>query len=223
MADEVTERKVFTKGQVVPLVSFTKGVPNAGLSHMRMGLRWQPLQTGSGGRSGFRLFGGGRSSGGSEKSIDLDASCIAFDDGGREMYAVWYSNLHSPDGAIRHSGDDRSGRGGLDRRSRDNESLRLDLDRVDRRVQTLVFTVNSFSGERFDQVASAACHLVEAVPDQPEVEIGEYHLDELGNHTGIVMAKVTRTTATRWEAKMIGELGGGRTYKDLVSLARRFI
>src|SRR3546814_13316649 len=49
-------------------------------------------------------------SGGTD-SIDLDASCLAFDGAGNLVETVWFQKLISSDGSIRHSGDNLTGEG----------------------------------------------------------------------------------------------------------------
>ena len=68
-----------------------------GLSAIMLGVGWDVASSGFLGK----ILGGG---GG---SIDLDASCIAFDASGRVIDTVWFQQLVSNDRSIRHSGDKR--------------------------------------------------------------------------------------------------------------------
>lgn len=43
------------------------------------------------------------------RSIDLDASVIAFDARGKDVDLVWFMSKQGCRGAIRHSGDNRTG------------------------------------------------------------------------------------------------------------------
>ena len=72
-----------------------------GLSAITLGVGWDVAKKG-----GFMgMFGGG---GG---DIDLDASCLAFNAGGKVVDQVWFGQLSSKDGSIRHSGDNLTGEG----------------------------------------------------------------------------------------------------------------
>ncbi|CAG1769660.1 partial Stress response protein SCP2, partial [uncultured bacterium] len=102
------------------------------LTQVTMGLGWDPVK--KGGLLGG-LFG---SSGG---SIDLDASCVMFDDTGRAVDLVWFRQLKSRDGSIVHTGDNLTGEG-----EGDDEQIIVNLDHVPANIKTLVFTVNSFTG-----------------------------------------------------------------------------
>lgn len=185
------------KGQKISLEKEAGG----SLSRVIMGLGWD---TASGGKRGFLggLFGGG---GGG--SIDLDASCILFDGGGRMIDAVWFKQLRSRDGSIQHTGDNLTGQG-----EGDDEQIIVDLGRVPSEVQHLVFTVNSFTGQGFDQVQRAFCRLLNGANQQ---EIARYDLSCQGPHTALVMAKLYRHNQ-EWKMHAIGENARGRTFQELL-------
>jgi tellurium resistance protein TerZ len=167
------------------------------LTRVTMGLGWDVRKSG-----GFLgLFGGG---GG---DIDLDASCLLFDDRGEVLDAVWFRQLRSEDGSIIHTGDNRTGAG-----DGDDEQIIVDLVALPPRVTTLVFTVNSFTGDSFDRIENAYCRLVDASTGR---EIARYDLTGSGSHTGQVMAKVSRVSGG-WDMKAIGEKTRGRTFHDML-------
>ena len=64
------------------------------------------------------------------KNVDLDASAIMLDAAGRPFDLVWFQNLASKDGAIRHGGDEREGDA-----AGDDEKIFLDLSKVDASVK----------------------------------------------------------------------------------------
>ena len=72
-----------------------------GLTKVFMGLGWDPVK--SKGLLGKLLGGGGE--------IDLDASCLLLDSNKDPIDVVWFRQLASKDGSIKHSGDNRSLRG----------------------------------------------------------------------------------------------------------------
>jgi tellurium resistance protein TerZ len=180
------------KGQKVSLSK-----PGGGtLSRVRMGLGWDAVV-----KKG--LFGKGRT-----QTIDLDASCLLFDGGGNLADAVWFRQLRSKDGSVVHTGDNLTGEG-----EGDDESVRVDLTKVPGNVTQLVFTVNSFTGQDFSQIAGAFCRLVDETTGQ---ELARFDLSESGGrHTAQVMAKVSRD-GTGWSMTAIGATASGRTFQHLL-------
>jgi len=71
-------------------------------------------------------------------NIDLDASVICLDARYQMTEIIYYGNLQSKNKTIRHMGDERSGDA-----AGDDESIKVDLERIDRRVQYLGFVINT--------------------------------------------------------------------------------
>jgi len=168
------------------------------LRRVTMGLGWDAKKS-----KGFLGFGGG------PQSIDLDASCMLFDDSGKQVDAVWFNQLRSRDGSIVHTGDNLTGEG-----EGDDEQIQVDLAQVPANVKSLVFVVNSFTGQSFEQIENAYCRLVDMATDK---EIARYDLSAQGNHTAQVMAKLYRHN-NEWKMHAIGEIGSGRTFQDLLPI-----
>jgi len=182
------------KGQKISLIKESGG----SLSKVVMGLGWDAVK-----KSGFFGFGGGSG------EIDLDASCLMFDDGGKLADTIWFRQLRSHDGCIQHTGDNRTGAG-----DGDDEQIIVDLERVPLNIKSLVFTVNSFTGQNFSQVANAYCRIVDGANKS---EVARYELSVQGSHTAQIMAKVYRHSG-EWKMHAIGENGSGRTFQDLLPL-----
>ncbi|WP_036172973.1 TerD family protein [Massilia sp. 9096] len=182
-----------TKGQKISLEKEAGGA----LSRVTMGLGWDVAQ-----KRGFLGFGGGKGD-----SIDLDASCVLFDDSNRPVDVVWFRQLKSRDGSITHTGDNRTGAG-----DGDDEQIVVELNRVPEHVKSLVFTVNSFTGQNFAQVANAFCRLVDTASKR---EVARYDLSVQSSHTAQIMAKLYRHNG-EWKMHAIGENGSGRTIDELL-------
>ncbi len=182
-----------SKGQKISLEK-----PGGGaLTQVFMGLGWDVAKSGLLGS----LFGGGG-------SIDLDASCVMFDENRQVVDTVWFAQLDSRDGSIRHSGDNRTGDG-----DGDDEVIHVDLSRVPSQVKSLVFTVNSFTGQTFERVANSVCRLVDKTGNK---EVARLNLSEVkGSHTAVIMAKVYRHNG-EWKMHAIGENASGRTFEHLL-------
>ena len=181
------------KGQKISLEKEAGGA----LNRVTMGLGWDVAKS-----KGFFGFGGGKS-----ESVDLDASCVLFDEANRPVDVVWFRQLKSRDGSISHSGDNRTGAG-----DGDDEQIVVELNRVPESVRSLVFTVNSFTGQNFSTVENAYCRLNNAGNNQ---EVARFNLSVQGSHTAQIMAKLYRHNG-EWKMHAIGENGVGRTFDDLM-------
>lgn len=188
------------KGQQISLRKADGGA----LTTVRMGLGWQAAP-----RKGFlaKLTGGGQ--------IDLDASAVLFADG-EPVDVVFFQHLSSDDGSVRHTGDNLTGGAGT---GGDDESIVVDLTGVPARVDQIVFTVNSFTGQTFADVQNAFCRLVD---ETTGTELARYTLTGGGRHTAQIMAKVRRG-AGGWEMKAIGEPASGRTFQDLLPAIKSYL
>jgi len=165
------------------------------LTRVRMGLGWDAMK-----KRG--LFGA------RAQSIDLDASALLFDAKGRLVDQVWFQQLDSKDGSVHHTGDNRTGAG-----DGDDESIQVDLSRVPAEVVTLVFAVNSFTGQNFSQIENASCRLVDEAGG--DVEIAKYDLTGSGPHSAQIMTKVSRD-GDGWSMTALGIPASGRTFHDLL-------
>ena len=183
------------KGQKISLDKEGGG----GLARVTMGLGWDAIKS-----KGFFGFGGGKS-----EAVDLDASVVLFDESNNAIDTVWFRQLKSRDGSISHSGDNRTGAG-----EGDDEQISVDLSRVPASVKSLVFTVNSFTGQNFSTVENAYCRLINAGNNQ---EVARFNLSVQGSHTAQIMAKLYRHNG-EWKMHAIGENGSGRTFDDLMPL-----
>jgi len=178
------------KGQSV---SLTTG-DGSSMTHVRIALGWDAVRQG--------LFGGFRGA-----DVDMDASAILYDAGGFHVDQAWFRQLKSRDGAVVHTGDNRTGAG-----EGDDESIIVHLDRVPPRVAQIVFTINSFTGQSFAQVQNAFCRLVD---EDTRTEIARFDLSQSGPHTAEIMAKISRYEGG-WTMTALGEIGNGRTFQDLL-------
>lgn len=180
------------------------------LSQVIMGLGWGMKQVQS---RGFLGFGGGPR----QEAVDLDASCLLFDANSQLVDTVWFRQLSSRCGSVHHSGDDRSGGGTT---GAENERISIDLNQLPAGVQTLIFTVNSFSGEGFSGIPSAFCRIVDGTGGS---EVARFDLSlEGGDYTGLIMTKLYRHN-NEWKLQAIGEHASGRTFHDLLPALRPYL
>jgi stress response protein SCP2 len=185
-------RVSLAKGQSVSLVK-TGAAP---LTRVRMGLGWD---TGRG------------------EDIDLDASCILYDRRGKDIDKVWFMSKKGDKGHIVHQGDNLTGAG-----EGDDEVINVDLANLSKDVQSLVFVVNSFSGQKFTAVRNAFCRLVDDVSNQ---ELVRFDLSDSKPQTGLVMCKIQRGAgdSAGWVMTAIGEFHDGKTVRAMVDPAKRYL
>jgi len=181
-----------SKGQKISLEKESGGA----LGKVTMGLGWDAIKS-----KGFLGFGA------KTEAVDLDASVVMFDEGQRPVDVIWFRQLKSKDGSIVHTGDNRTGAG-----DGDDEQINVDLNAVPANVKSLVFTVNSFTGQTFAQVENAYCRLLDASNGK---EVARFNLSVQGSHSAQIMAKVYRHNG-EWKMHAIGENGNGRTFDDLL-------
>jgi tellurium resistance protein TerZ len=180
------------KGQKISLSKEAGGE----LRRVIMGLGWDAKK-----KKGFLGFGGG------DQEIDLDASCVMFDTEKQVVDVVWFRQLKSKDGSITHTGDNRTGAG-----DGDDEQIIVELGSVPANVASLVFVVNSFTGQSFEQIENSFCRIVNGAN---QAELARYNLSCNGNHTAMVMAKVYRHNG-EWKMHALGESASGQTFADLM-------
>ncbi|MEU1305956.1 TerD family protein [Streptomyces shenzhenensis] len=175
------------KNQTVSLVKGGRPL----LSRVQMGLGWEPAFRG--------------------KDIDLDASVIAYGPQRNHIDSCYFGKLTILNGAIKHSGDNLTGEGGGD-----DEVIVVDLGRIPQEVSGLVFTVNSFSGQKFTEVAKAYCRLVDTATGE---ELVRFDLTGAEPQTGVMMAKLIRQFSGEWEMTAMGDFVKARTVRNMVKPA----
>ncbi|MEW1644798.1 MULTISPECIES: TerD family protein [unclassified Streptomyces] len=172
------------KNQTVSLVKGGRPL----LAQVKMGLGWEPAYRG--------------------KDIDLDASVIAYGPQRNHIDSCYFGKLSILNGAIKHSGDNLTGEGGGD-----DEVIVVDLGRIPQEVTGLVFTVNSFSGQKFTEVAKAYCRLVDAATGE---ELVRFDLTNAEAQTGVMMAKLVKQFSGEWDMTAMGNFVKSRTVRGMV-------
>lgn len=163
-----------------------------GLAKVGVGLGWEPNE------------------GESQFDFDLDASAFLLAANKKlpqDEFFVFYNNQKSPDGAVESSGDDQTG-GSSDG---DDETLSVDLNKVDKRVEEIVFTVTIHDAEQrkqnFGQVRNSFIRIYNALNGE---EIAKYELNEdFSVETAIEFGRLSRSGGQwKFEAMGIGYKGG---------------
>jgi tellurium resistance protein TerD len=180
-------------------INLTKGQRiDIGLSKVGVGLGWDPNQS-----TGF--------------DFDLDASAFMLGESQKlpqDNFFVFYNNPLSPDKAVESSGDDTTG-GNSD--GGDDETLTVDLTKVDSKIQEIIFTVTIHDYEtrhqNFGQVRNSYIRIYNA---QTNEEIAKYELDEdFSIETAVEFGRLYRRNGEwKFEAMGIGYKGGLQYFVD---------
>jgi len=136
--------------------------------------------------------------------FDLDASALLLGPNGKvlsDAHFVFYNQLSSPDGSVRHTGDNRTGEG-----DGDDESIELDLNSVPQDVDKIVFAVSIHDAEArrqsFGQVMNAFIRMVNRTDGS---EVVRYDLSEdASTETAMVFGEVYRHDG-EWKFRAVGQ------------------
>lgn len=163
-----------------------------GLTLVGVGLGWDPNK-------------------GTGYDFDLDASAFMLGSNGKipaDEYFVFYNNQKSPDGSVKSTGDDLTG-GNSD--GGDDETLNVDLTKVDSQIKEIVFTATIYKADErrqnFGQVRNSYIRIYDAVSN---TEIARYDLDEdFSIETAVEFGRLYRHNGEwKFEAMGIGNKGG---------------
>ncbi|MBE9187026.1 pentapeptide repeat-containing protein [Microcoleus sp. LEGE 07076] len=168
-----------TKGE---RFNVSQEVPN--FSKLAIALGWQVSQT--------------------AQNCDIDASVFMLGADGRipdEKYFIFYNNLTSPDGAARHSGNSRNGQV-----EGDDETVYLDLSKINSAIQEIVFVVTLHEGQEknqsFSQVTNAFIRLYNSETGN---ELVRYNLNQIfSQETALEFGRLYRKNG-EWRFQAVGQ------------------
>lgn len=138
-------------------VSLSKEFP--GLNRVLVGLGWDTNSSDTG------------------AEFDLDASAFLLDKNGKvanDKNFVFYNNLNSADGAVTHTGDNRTGEG-----EGDDESIKVDFSKLSKDITEIAIVVTIHDAtqrkQNFGMVRNAFMRIVD---ESSNKEIAKYDLEE---------------------------------------------
>ncbi|MEG4227111.1 pentapeptide repeat-containing protein [Microcoleus sp. N9_B2] len=138
------------------------------------------------------------------QNCDIDASVFMLAAEGRipdEKYFVFYNNLTSPDGAVRHSGDSRNGQ-----IEGDDETVYVDLSKINSAIQEIVFVVTIHEGQEknqsFSQVTNAFIRLYNR---ETLSELVRYNLNQIfSQETALEFGRLYKKNG-EWRFQALGQ------------------
>lgn len=162
--------------------NLSKEVPN--LKKVAIGLGWQASQNG--------------------QSYDIDASVFMLGTDGKvpdEKYFIFYNNLQSLDGSLKHSGDNRTGEG-----NGDDETIYVDLAKVNPAIHQIVFVVTIHQGQEknqnFSQVKNA---FIKIYNNENRNSLARYNLREaFSQETALEFGRLYKKE-NEWRFQAVGE------------------
>ncbi len=137
-------------------------------------------------------------------AFDLDASAFLLTANGKvrgDHDFIFYNQLKSQDGAVEHTGDNRSGQG-----DGDDETLLVNLSKVAPEVEKIAITVTIHDakarGQNFGQIANA---FIRVVNQDTNVEVVRFDLaEDYSTETAMVFGEVYRHNG-EWKFKAVGQ------------------
>jgi tellurite resistance protein TerA len=162
--------------------NLSKEAPN--LKKVAIGLGWQINQGG--------------------QTYDIDASVFMLGVDGKipdEKYFIFYNNLQSLDGSLRHSGDNRTGEG-----NGDDETIYVDLAKVNPAIQEIVFVVTIPQGQEknqnFSQIKNA---FIKIYNHENRNSLARYNLREaFSQETALEFGRLYKKE-NEWKFQAVGE------------------
>jgi tellurium resistance protein TerD len=154
-----------------------------GLTQVKVGLSWDPTVDG--------------------RCPDADASVFLLNESGRipsEGYFVFYNNLISEDGAVTHSGDNRTGAG-----EGDDEEINIDLSSISSNVVQIILVVsihNKNEGFHFGNVLNSSVRVYNKLSGDT---ICQYQLTETYNGCDSLIIGRFYRSGIEWEFEAIGQ------------------
>lgn len=136
--------------------------------------------------------------------FDLDGSVFLLGDSGKvlsDAHFVFYNQKTSPDGAVVHSGDNKTGAG-----EGDDEQIKINLPKVDTAIQRVVFAVTIHEAEtrrqNFGQVRNA---FIRVLNQDSNTELARFDLSEdYSTETAMVFGEIYRHSG-EWKFKAVGQ------------------
>ena len=164
-------------------VSLTKEAP--GITKTTGGLGWNPRVTDG-------------------QAFDLDAIAFLVGENGKvraDTDFIFFNNLTSSDGSVKHNGDNRTGDG-----DGDDETLSVDLSKVPADVSKVIFAVTIYDGQtrnqNFGQVGNA---YIRVINDAGGSEIARYDLSEdSSTETAMIFGELYKN-GSEWKFRAIGQ------------------
>ena len=164
-------------------VNLSKEAP--GLTNITVGLGWDPRATDG-------------------QEFDLDAIAFLVNEAGKvrnDQEFSFFNNLKSDNGAVEHTGDNRTGEG-----DGDDEKIKINLASIPADVSKVAICAIIYEGQarnqNFGQVGDA---YIRVINDNGQAEIARYDLSEDGStETAMIFGELYRHNGD-WKFRAVGQ------------------
>lgn len=173
-------------GNIVNLKKSQRVELGKGISKFRIEITWQPSRK----AENWDL---------DIMALELDSEQLIVNNDWRSL--VFYNNLKDPNGALTHSGDDRTGEG-------DGEEMKLDLSKLDANVSEVLFILNIFESmknrQNFGEIKNAVLRIYYNDNDTPDLV---YQLEDDESHRTATVLKIISIyrSGSIWKLRTINE------------------
>jgi tellurium resistance protein TerD len=175
-------------------INLVKAAPS--LTNLKIGLSWDQVSING-------------------QSPDCDVSVFLLGENGRipsDAFFVFYNNLTSGDGSVKHNGDNRSGVG-----EGDDETIDVSLQSISNEIVQIIFTIsinNSAVGFNFATVSNASVRVYNSANNQI---ICQYKLTESFPNSDTLNIGRCFRNGNEWEFEALGHdyVGGLQTALSL--------
>jgi tellurium resistance protein TerZ len=178
---------------------------------------------------GMIKSGGWFSSG--KTAVDLDSTVILVDAQGNHIDTIYFGHKDAP--GVHHFGDDLTGDADGDD-GMDNETISIQLSRIDSRVEHVFFVLNIYntdSVESFDEIPYMGLRIYVSPNNKPKEKVSDpvtilakYNLTKGDNDfkgkSSLVLGEAYRRNG-EWKFKAIGEFGNYSGRAGISQLERR--
>jgi tellurium resistance protein TerD len=142
---------------------------------------------------------------------DLDVSVFLLDKNDKTRIDedfVFYNNLKTPDGAIEHMGDNRTGAG-----DGDDENVRIELNEIPYEISRVMFVISIYEADLKEQSFRSVRNLfLRIVNEETGIELMRFNLDkefeESPSSTAVKVGFLERS-GPNWFFEGLGEMTAG--------------
>jgi tellurium resistance protein TerZ len=149
--------------------------------------------------------------------VDMDISCVVFDEYDHILDVIYYYQMKSKDGSIIHTGDNSYSH--RDDENLDNEVIVLNLDNIEEDAKRLIFILNSYDQVEFASIPHIKIRVYEGKPNRPN-EIYAYsdinNENLLDGYQAMLIAELYRHD-DRWTFSAIFELTEDKDLEDSIT------
>lgn len=163
-----------------------------GVTHLSIGVSWDPTAGSSGGLTGMLRR---------KKGADLDLIAVAMHNGDPVRLAGLDSLDPMGNGSLVHSGDNQTGRG-----DGDDETVTVEFARVPPHVTSIVFVAAAYKkGSSFQQARNISFKVYDATGGSTQ-QVADIWPSLLSNDNGCAVAKAVRV-GDSWKLEVINTTG----------------